>query len=103
MILVISIHQTFGIQTGGSAPAPLPNCRLSTNVLISPFSVGPFNCVGKAFAMMEAKVFLSKLVAAFELQFAPGEDGSTLLQDVRDYLTWYLPDLRLCLVPIRQK
>jgi len=68
-----------------------------------PFSTGAYNCAGKAFALLEAKIFLSKVVGAFEIGFAPGEDGTNLMTKNRDHITWYCPDLRLCLVPRSEK
>jgi len=68
-----------------------------------PFIIGPFSCAGKAFALLEAKIFLAKVVGAFEIGFAPGEDGTDLITKHRDYVTWYCPDLRLCLVPRSEK
>lgn len=64
-----------------------------------PFSIGPFNCAGKYFAIMEIKVLLAKAVTAFEIGMAPGEDGRDLIEGCKDYMTLWLPDLRLCLRP----
>jgi cytochrome P450 len=52
-----------------------------------PFSVGPYNCVGQIFAMMEMKTVIARLVQTFEIELAPGEDGSTLLTQSHDHLT----------------
>ena len=68
-----------------------------------PFSVGPFNCAGKYFAIMEAKVFIAKVVTAFDIELAPGEDGTNLLTNSKDYMTMWLPDLKLQLVPKEKK
>ena len=64
-----------------------------------PFSVGPFNCVGKYFALMEIKVLIAKAVTAFDIEMAPGEDGKNLVEGCKDYLTLWLPTLKLCLKP----
>ena len=64
-----------------------------------PFSIGPFNCAGKYFAVMEMKVLLAKVVTALDVQFAPGEDGKNILENNRDYIALWLPELKLCLVP----
>lgn len=64
-----------------------------------PFSIGPFNCAGKYFAVMESKVFITKVVTAFDIAFAPGEDGTNMLTNSKDHFTMWLPDLRLVLTP----
>jgi cytochrome P450 len=68
-----------------------------------PFSIGPFNCAGKYFAVMEAKVFMAKVVTAFDVEFAPGEDGTDLLTNNKDWMTMFCPDLKLALVPREEK
>ncbi|KAJ5714425.1 uncharacterized protein N7483_011606 [Penicillium malachiteum] len=50
-----------------------------------PFSVGPFNCVGKAFAYMEMKQVLARIVTTFEFQLGPEEDGTKLINESRDH------------------
>jgi cytochrome P450 family 628 len=67
------------------------------------FNTGAHSCAGKMFALLEAKVFFSKVVGAFEIGFAPGEDGTDLMTKNRDHMTWHCPDLRLCLVPRSEK
>ena len=64
-----------------------------------PFSVGPYNCAGKYFALMEQKIFIATVVMAFEITFAPGEDGTEMITGPKDYFTTFLPDLSLCLKP----
>lgn len=51
-----------------------------------PFSTGPFNCIGKNLALMEMRLLTARLITKFDVAFAPGEDGSDLLQS-RDYFT----------------
>ena len=64
-----------------------------------PFSIGPFNCAGKYFAVMEMKVLIAKAVTAFDIEMAPGEDGKDMMENCKDFMTLWLPDLRLCLKP----
>jgi len=64
-----------------------------------PFSVGPRNCAGKYFTLMEQKILLAKVVMAFEINFAPGEDGMEMMTNMKDHITMDIPDLRLCLMP----
>ncbi|KAJ5279799.1 hypothetical protein N7478_005171 [Penicillium angulare] len=50
-----------------------------------PFSVGPFNCVGKAFAYMEMKQVLARMVTTFEFQLGSAEDGTRLINESQDH------------------
>ncbi|KAJ5741040.1 hypothetical protein N7493_000912 [Penicillium malachiteum] len=50
-----------------------------------PFSVGPFNCVGKVFAYMEMKQVLARMVTTFEFQLGPEEDGTRLINESQDH------------------
>ncbi|KAK5957815.1 hypothetical protein OHC33_001004 [Knufia fluminis] len=62
----------------------------------APFSTGPYNCIGKNLALMEVRTITSQIVDQFDVSFAPGEDGSTLLMKTRDHFTLGLAELRLC-------
>ena len=64
-----------------------------------PFSIGPFNCAGKYFAVMEIKVLIAKVVTELDIEMAPGEDGKNLVEGCKDFMTLWLPDLMLCLRP----
>ena len=64
-----------------------------------PFSIGPFNCVGKYFALMESKIFLAKVVCAFNICLPEGDDGRNLMEENKDYLTWWCPDFTVRLIP----
>ena len=59
------------------------------------FGHGPAGCVGKYFAMMELKVFLAKVIFAFDIQFASSEDEARIIEGHRDYFTMWYPDLML--------
>ena len=61
-----------------------------------PFSLGPFNCVGKNLALAELRTLTAKLVLEFDVCFAPGEDGTRLLTKTQDHFTLDLGDLDLC-------
>ncbi|XP_038078380.1 cholesterol 24-hydroxylase-like [Patiria miniata] len=39
-----------------------------------PFSIGPRNCIGQQFALIEARVLLAKLLQAFNFSLVPGQD-----------------------------
>lgn len=44
---------------------------------------------------MELRSVVAELVTHFEVEFAPGEDGTALLEDSKDFFTVSLADLRL--------
>ncbi|MCJ1464976.1 hypothetical protein MMC07_003591 [Pseudocyphellaria aurata] len=68
----------------------------------APFSLGHYSCVGKQLALMELRTVISLLITRFDVAFAPGEDGSTLLNDAKDTFTMRLAALNLVFVE-RQK
>jgi hypothetical protein len=44
---------------------------------------------------MELRSVVAELVTHFDIKFAVGDDGSTLLNDSKDFFTVSLADLRL--------
>lgn len=48
------------------------NARMIVPGSFQPFGLGPKQCIGKRFAMLEAKLCLATLVASYELNPAPG-------------------------------
>jgi len=44
-------------------------------------------CIGKPLALMELRCVIAKLLVAFDFEFAPGEDGTELIQKGRDHFT----------------
>ncbi|KAL3457963.1 cytochrome P450 [Aspergillus heterothallicus] len=59
-----------------------------------PFSTGPAGCIGKNLALMEMRLMTAHLVSAFDISFAPGEDGSGLLKS-QDHFTVAMNPLHL--------
>lgn len=37
----------------------------------APFSLGPYNCIGKPLAMMNVRVTLARIILRYDLRFAP--------------------------------
>ncbi|EPE34936.1 Cytochrome P450 [Glarea lozoyensis ATCC 20868] len=60
-----------------------------------PFSTGPYGCVGKQLALMELRSVTARIVSEFDVNFAPGEDGSDLLEKSKDIFTLALAPLKL--------
>lgn len=61
----------------------------------APFSIGRYGCIGKNLALMELRTVTAQLMTKFDFSFAPGEDGSKLLNECEDYFTLGLADLNL--------
>lgn len=61
----------------------------------APFSIGPMGCIGKNLAMMELRLLTAQLVTTFDVSFAPGEDGSRLLEKTMDHFTLGMGQLDL--------
>ncbi|KAL2821321.1 cytochrome P450 [Aspergillus cavernicola] len=59
-----------------------------------PFSTGPAGCIGKNLALMEMRLMTAHLVTGFDVAFAPGEDGTDLLNS-EDHFTVALKPLHL--------
>jgi tryprostatin B 6-hydroxylase len=56
-------------------------------------------CIGKPLALMELRCVLAKLITAFDVEFAAGEDGTDLIQKSRDHFTIEPGPLRLVFKP----
>lgn len=54
--------------------------------------------MGKQLALMELRTVVSLLITRFDVSLAPGEDGSTLLNDTKDTFTVQLGALQLVFV-----
>jgi cytochrome P450 len=57
--------------------------------------LGPYGCVGKQLALMEIRNVMARVVTEFDVAFAPGEDGTKLLEESRDTFTIALAPLEL--------
>jgi cytochrome P450 family 628 len=56
---------------------------------------GPYGCIGKPLALMQIRTLVAKIVTNFDVSFAPGEDGTNLMDKSRDHFTIGLADLNL--------
>lgn len=59
------------------------------------FIPGPYGCVGKNLALMELRNVIARIVTEFDLKFAPGENGSALMNKSKDTFTMELAPLEL--------
>lgn len=64
----------------------------------SPFSMGPYGCIGKNLAYMQIRLLTAYLITMFDVGLAPGEDGTDLLLRSADHFTTGLAALSLCFV-----
>ncbi|KAL3464660.1 cytochrome P450 [Aspergillus heterothallicus] len=62
----------------------------------APFSTGPYSCIGKNLALIEIRLLAAQLITKFDVEFAPGEDGSDLLRS-HDHFVVALRPLNLIL------
>jgi tryprostatin B 6-hydroxylase len=61
----------------------------------APFVKGPYQCIGKPLAMMQIRTLAAKVISAYDMHLAPGEDGSSLLYDSKDHFSMTLAPLHL--------
>ena len=61
--------------------------------------LGPYSCIGKQLALMEIRSVTAQILQKFDPSFAPGEDGTNLLENTLDTFTMELAPLSLCFTP----
>ncbi|KAL4925077.1 cytochrome P450 [Aspergillus undulatus] len=61
----------------------------------APFSLGPFNCIGRPLALMNLRTTLAQIVMEFDMEFAPGDDGSRFIRDAKDNFVYYAGGLEV--------
>ncbi|KAL3482698.1 cytochrome P450 [Aspergillus germanicus] len=61
----------------------------------TPFSSGPYNCIGKNLAYMEIRTLAARLVTRFDMVLAPGENGRGLVGEAEDNFTLGLRPFRV--------
>ncbi|SMQ55629.1 unnamed protein product [Zymoseptoria tritici ST99CH_1A5] len=66
----------------------------------APFSMGPFNCIGKNLARMELRTLTATILLKYNVAFAPGEDGTMLKDKLRDHFVVSPGELNLVFTPI---
>lgn len=54
---------------------PASPFRRDNRAASQPFSVGPRNCLGKAFALNEMRVILARMLWNFDMKLLPQSDG----------------------------
>lgn len=63
-------------------------------LVFAAFGLGPFVCIGRA--LVEMRNVIMHIVSRFgSIEFAPGEDGSSVMSDSKDHFIVEVPELRL--------
>ncbi|KAH7239791.1 cytochrome P450 [Fusarium solani] len=65
----------------------------------APFSMGRNSCVGKQLGLMEIRYVTTEILSRYNIQFAPGNDPKTYLENKMDVFTAAVPDLNLVFTP----
>ncbi|ORY04976.1 putative cytochrome P450 [Clohesyomyces aquaticus] len=52
-----------------------------------PFSMGPYNCIGKSLALMNIRLTIAKLIMQYEIRLAEGEDALEFERGAKTYFT----------------
>ncbi|KAF7718299.1 Tryprostatin B 6-hydroxylase [Penicillium ucsense] len=60
-----------------------------------PFGLGHHSCLGRALAMNDMRLITAKLIQKYRFTFPPGDDGSAVLDDLKDQFTSNPGRLRL--------
>ncbi|KAF7130969.1 hypothetical protein CNMCM5793_003904 [Aspergillus hiratsukae] len=61
----------------------------------APFSLGPYNCIGRPLALLNLRTTLVKLITTFDVGFALGEDGRAFVQQAQDNFVLVLREILL--------
>ena len=59
----------------------------------TPFSFGPYNCVGKNIALAEMRLLLCHLIQRLDLAFAPGTDPDAYERAAKDNFVFVVGEL----------
>lgn len=62
--------------------------------------MGPYGCIGKQLALLELRTLTARILLEFDVQFAPGEDGTKLLNESKDHFTVTMADMELLFKPL---
>jgi cytochrome P450 len=61
--------------------------------------MGRYSCIGKQLAYMELRAVTATIISKFDVTFAPGEDGSKLINESKDCFTIVMQPLMLKFTP----
>ncbi|KAL4895626.1 cytochrome P450 [Aspergillus ambiguus] len=72
---------------------------IKDKTVFAPFTLGPYNCIGKPLAMLNLRTTVARMVMEFDMRLAPGEDGKKFLGEAQDNFVLYMGELRLVFEP----
>ncbi|KAE8349061.1 cytochrome P450 [Aspergillus coremiiformis] len=62
----------------------------------APFTTGSYTCIGKSLALMNIRATIARLIATFDLELPPGDDGRALERSMREHFSIFMAnDIRL--------
>jgi tryprostatin B 6-hydroxylase len=64
-----------------------------------PCSAGPYGCIGRPLALLTVRTTLARIVATFDISFAPGEDGKNFEEYAKERFTIAFGDLMVSFKP----
>ncbi|KAL5431697.1 hypothetical protein PMIN06_012223 [Paraphaeosphaeria minitans] len=65
----------------------------------APFSIGHYGCIGRPLALLTVRTTLASIVTAFDISFAPGEDGGDFESKACEKFTIGFGDLMISFKP----
>lgn len=60
-----------------------------------PFLAGSESCIGKQLAYIQLSVITSQIIMQFDVEFAPGEDGTKLIEESKDLAMLHLEEFNV--------
>ncbi|KAE9366630.1 cytochrome P450 [Stipitochalara longipes BDJ] len=73
---------------------------ISNKVGYAPFSLGQQSCTGKQLALLELRTIVALLVTKFNINFAPGDDGKEVVENLTDHFAATPGKLKLIFTPV---
>lgn len=72
---------------------------IKNSAVYSPFSIGPYGCVGKQLALMEIRGVTSRILQKYDISLAPGQTKEAFFIGLVDGFTLACPKLDLIFTP----
>lgn len=66
-----------------------------------PFLIGPMSCVGRRLGLMELRMYVAYTIWNYDFEFAPGEDGTAIVRELKDHIIMRAGPLHLKFTKLR--